>query len=574
MAAVSGNAFAKGDVAAGHSRSAACVSCHGSIGVSPTDAWPTLAGQGYAYLVKQLQAYRDGTRKSPLMDQMAKTLTDSDIENLAAFYSTLTSPSTAALASRASAPAGEIAHAPIITSPDFVVPVAHTTAQYWADKLPAGEARTVIVQKCQLCHTLQRGIAFAQSREQWQRIVESMIARGSPVTPEEVPAVVDYFTRNFGPDSPAIPEVGMKPCKAGEWPKGSSDFRSRWQGAYNVWVSNQQGASIDVVDSATNKIVNRIKCISAPDRVEFSHDGNTAYAPDRFERNVTVIDTRTGAIKAKIPLIDRPNSAAISRDSKKLYVGIWPVSGDDNKRGYIQVIDTGTLKVAKTIQTKGGIHLPAISPDGKLLLALSSAGRFVDAYDTTTDELLYTCCTGSEVGSMHMEAGPDGSTSRIFYSQAFSGVVVADARTGKELRRIDHPVDTQGPSKGIRHQMPTFVGSGFHGGEISPDGKSFWAIQASWVYRYALPSLTAIGDVHLSLVDQSGRSFAQPLEGTALTISPDSRKIYAIRGGRNLLAVIDAETMKEEALIPTGEYGLHVSIWPGSAHKGIANEDQ
>jgi YVTN family beta-propeller protein len=35
-----------------------------------------------------------------------------------------------------------------------------------------------------------------------------------------------------------------------------------------------------------------------------------------------------------------------------------------------------------------------------------------------------------------------------------------------------------------------------------------------------------------------------------------------LRPGRNLLSVIDAKTMKEEALIPTGEYPLHDSIWP------------
>ena len=42
------------------------------------------------------------------------------------------------------------------------------------------------------------------------------------------------------------------------------------------------------------------------------------------------------AIKAKIPLVARPNTSVLSRDYKRLYVGIWPVRGDEDKKGYVQ----------------------------------------------------------------------------------------------------------------------------------------------------------------------------------------------------------------------------------------------
>jgi len=454
----------------------------------------------------------------------------------------------AAASARGGAEAGATPHAPIIASPDIYVPRAHPTREYWVDKMPAGNGRSVIVQKCQLCHDMQRTLAAARPRDQWQHVVEAMIRRGSPVAPDEVPPMVDYLARYFGPDSPVIPELGRRACKRGDWPKGSSEFRRRWKGAYNIWVSNQQDGSIDIVDSANYRIVNRIGCVTAPDRVEFSHDGDTAYVPDRVEHNITVIDTRTGAFLAKIPLLDRPNSAAVSRDSKRLYVGIWPLAGDEDRRGYIQVIDTATLKITRTIRTKGGIHLPWMSPDGKLLLALSSAGKFMDVYDTATDRLLYTCCSDAEVGTMNVEPGPDGSSRRLFFSYVnFNGVVIVDAHTGKELGRAANP------------DMPAM---GFHGSEISPDGRSYWFIQFSKVYRFDVPSLKPSGVVPLSLVDQVGNPFSAPVEGNALTISPDGRKVYALRGGRNLMSVIDVATMREEALVPTGQYGLHVSIWP------------
>jgi YVTN family beta-propeller protein len=568
MLVASGTAFAKGDPDAGRGKSGVCVACHGLAGMSPNDAWPNLAGQGYAYLAKQLTAFREGTREDPVMQPVAQRLSDQDIQDLAAYYSTQT-PAAASNSSQSSAASRIADHAPIITSPEFVVPRPHPTRKYWADKLPDGTGHDLVSQKCQLCHDLQRTLAFERPKDQWQHVVESMKRRGSPVTPEENPVIVDYLTRFFGPDSPPIlepdgsQEIGMRACKPGEWPKGSGDFRSKWVSPYNIWVSNQQGGNLDIVDPVTRKIVNRIDCVSAPDRVEFSQDGNTAYVPDRVEHNITVIDTRTGAIKTKIPLIDRPNVAVLSRDYRKLYAGIWPVRADEDKRGYVQIVDTDQLKVVKTINVKGGIHDVWMSRDGKLLLVMAPEAHFMDVFDARTDKLLYTCCTKAEIGTMEMEAGPDGSTSRFFISYSgYPGVVAIDARTGAEVKRVLHPVDTEGPYKGIPHSSGTGKAFGFHGGEISPDGKAFWVMQGSFVYKYELPSLKPLGDVHLALIDQAGERFTPAIEGSWLTIAPDGKKVYAARPGRNLLSVIDVETMKEEALIPTGEYPLHISIWP------------
>jgi cytochrome c553 len=83
-----GNALAA-DVAAGKVKSSACVGCHGTAGISNNPLWPNLAGQQPGYLVKQLQAFRDGSRTDPMMGPMAKPLSDEDIANLAAWYSSL-----------------------------------------------------------------------------------------------------------------------------------------------------------------------------------------------------------------------------------------------------------------------------------------------------------------------------------------------------------------------------------------------------------------------------------------------------------------------------------------------------
>lgn len=78
-----------GNVQAGKSKSIICAACHGGVGISPVGAFPNLAGQKEEYLVAQITAYRDGTRKSPQMAPMVSNLSDEDIANLAAYYASL-----------------------------------------------------------------------------------------------------------------------------------------------------------------------------------------------------------------------------------------------------------------------------------------------------------------------------------------------------------------------------------------------------------------------------------------------------------------------------------------------------
>jgi len=77
------------DAAAGKAKAAVCAACHGAAGISASPLWPNLAGQKDQYMIKQLKAFKDGTRKDPLMSPQAAALSDADMENLAAYFSGL-----------------------------------------------------------------------------------------------------------------------------------------------------------------------------------------------------------------------------------------------------------------------------------------------------------------------------------------------------------------------------------------------------------------------------------------------------------------------------------------------------
>lgn len=75
------------DISAGEQKSATCMGCHGPKGKSSNAQWPNLAAQQSTYIVSQLNAFKTGTRNNPMMQSMAANLSDDDINNLAAYYS-------------------------------------------------------------------------------------------------------------------------------------------------------------------------------------------------------------------------------------------------------------------------------------------------------------------------------------------------------------------------------------------------------------------------------------------------------------------------------------------------------
>lgn len=84
-----GNAHAADPVVGRTKASMACAVCHGPTGMSMMPNAPHLAGQPAIYLVEQLKNYRSGKRSHEVMGVIAKPLTDAEIEDLAAWYSSL-----------------------------------------------------------------------------------------------------------------------------------------------------------------------------------------------------------------------------------------------------------------------------------------------------------------------------------------------------------------------------------------------------------------------------------------------------------------------------------------------------
>lgn len=80
------------DIEAGKAKSVVCAACHGADGIATAPIYPNLKGQKEAYLISSLKAYKASQREggmAALMTPQASMLSDEDIANLAAYYSSL-----------------------------------------------------------------------------------------------------------------------------------------------------------------------------------------------------------------------------------------------------------------------------------------------------------------------------------------------------------------------------------------------------------------------------------------------------------------------------------------------------
>ncbi len=89
LAFASAQVLANGNIENGKQKAATCFACHGADGNAVDPQYPRLAGQYNAYLQQALHEYKDGQRNNPIMKGMDATLSDQDIEDIAAYFSSL-----------------------------------------------------------------------------------------------------------------------------------------------------------------------------------------------------------------------------------------------------------------------------------------------------------------------------------------------------------------------------------------------------------------------------------------------------------------------------------------------------
>ena len=294
--------------------------------------------------------------------------------------------------------------------------------------------------------------------------------------------------------------------------------------------TNAAGDEAHLIDPATNKVTLRIPNLEAAHGVTFSPDGSRIYFTVEADNTVKAADAKNGKILGSVKLSGHPNNIAISKDGKHVFAGIAQAPGA------IDVIDTASMKNIKSIAVNGGIHNVYVSPDGKYAISGSIGTNVLSVIDTQTLEKVWDLKMTSGIRPFTIEAGPDGSTNRVFVQLSeLHGFVVVDFKQRKEVARVEMPKE---PVNGTAHS-----GTPNHGIGVSPDGKFLVANShiGEGVFIYSLPEIKYQGFVRSGHVPDW------------LTFTPDSKMVYVANAGSNSVSAIDIINRKEVARIPVGE---------------------
>lgn len=93
LALAAGSAIAAGDPERGQEKSQVCQACHGQDGTGVGDPqYPIIAGQYADYLAYAMRSYKTGERANVVMQGFMQTLSDEDIDDLAAYYAVQKGP--------------------------------------------------------------------------------------------------------------------------------------------------------------------------------------------------------------------------------------------------------------------------------------------------------------------------------------------------------------------------------------------------------------------------------------------------------------------------------------------------
>lgn len=297
--------------------------------------------------------------------------------------------------------------------------------------------------------------------------------------------------------------------------------------------TNSAGDNVMLIDPVTDRIAAEIQGVEVVHGVAAAPDGSRLYLSVEATDTVDVVDTRTLKVTKSIPLTGRPNNIAIRKDGRKAYVAIQTAQGG------VDVIDLVTEERVKHIRVLGGVHNTFITPDSRYVVAGSTGGAVATVIDTETDQAAWSIHFEGGVRPLTFETNPDGSTRRMFVQITnLHGFAIVDWAAKKEVGRIKLPdlPPEQRNNEGIQ-------GAPAHGIKLTPDGKVLFSTSKfnSAVYAYSMPDLKYLGEIKVGKVPDW------------ITFTPDGKKLYVANAHDNTVSIIDVAARKEIAKIRVGQ---------------------
>ncbi len=254
----------------------------------------------------------------------------------------------------------------------------------------------------------------------------------------------------------------------------------------------------------------------------------------------SIIEPGTFKTVAQIPTGEGPHEIAVSDDGKMAFVANY---GGRTPGNTISVMDLVAQKELRRVDL-GALRRPhgIVFAEGKVWLT-AEQNRLIARYDPSVNQIDWL-----------LGIGQNGTHMLLFSkdrSLLFTSNIGSDSIT----------VLQRGSDPPVWNATNVSVGKGPEGGDISPDGREYWAANS--------------GDGGISIIDVATRRVTQTLDvrtnhSNRLKFSLDGKLVLVSDPGNNAVVVLDAASRKELKRISIGRQPEGLLISPDGVHAYVA----
>ncbi len=440
-----------------------CFACHGVNGVSLNPEFPSLAGQNKKYLATQLNAFKNGDRKSPIMKPMASGLSDEDIDAIAEYFASFKAGSGEEIEKEyVGAPSG-------IDSADVkktvkLTGVALSDADFESSK-------EIYFQRCAGCHgVLRKGatgkplttdITAERGTEYLKTFITYGSAGGMPAWGETKvlsEKEIDLMAKYLQNEPPIPPEYGMKEL-TDSWKLiiPVSERPKTKQNDYNIEnifsVTLRDDGKIALIDGDSKEIIGVIKTGYAVHISRMSYSGRYLFVIGRDAR-VNLIDLWMKEPNTVAEIKVGLEARSVETSKFKGYEDKYAIAGTYWPPQFV-IMDGDTLKPIKAVATRGiAVETGEYHPEPRVAAIIASHEKpeFIVNVKETGKVLMvdYSDLTNLKITNIaaarFLHDGGWDSSHRYFMSAANQSnkIAVIDSKTSKltklvEVGKIPHP---------------------------------------------------------------------------------------------------------------------------------------
>ncbi len=305
-----------------------------------------------------------------------------------------------------------------------------------------------------------------------------------------------------------------------------------------VWVADEFGNSITVIDASTNELITTLTGIEGPHNLQVSPDGARVWAVSGHDSTAVVIDAQTYELIGTVPTGEHPAHVILTPDGSTAYV----TNSEDNT---VTAIDAATLTAVATIPVGEYPHGLRPSPDGRWIYVANTNGTTLSVIDTANN----TTVADIEVGQRPVQVAfsPDGEVVYVSLN-AENAVARVDVATRTLVDTIEVGV---GP-------IQVFV---------TPDNSTLLVANQGTEDN---PSTT------VSVIDTATFAVVNTIEtgngAHGVVIEPAGQYAYISNLYGNTVSVLDLANQQVIADVPTGSGPNGISFSPLPASPAPATE--